>query len=146
MRRCVVSQPGHRSDIRGLALSSDDAMLLSCSSGAAKVWNVSTMQCVTTLPIAENGVALCGCFLPGNRHVVVGTKEGKMQLFELASGACIEEYSAHDGAVWSLALRPDNRGLASASADHTVKFWSFELVETEVEAADASGAEPDFTN
>eukprot|EP00937_MAST-01D_sp_MAST-1D-sp2_P001144 g1144.t1 len=127
-RTAAVALPGHRSDIRAVALSSDDATLLSCSSGAAKVWNVETMQCVRTLPVADNGVALCGCFLPGNRHVAIGTKEGKLQLFDLASGSCLEEHAAHEGAIWSLALRPDKRGLASASADHSVKFWMFELV------------------
>lgn len=36
---------------------------------------------------------------------------------------------AHEGAVWSMALRPDKRGIVSGSADKSVKFWDFDAVE-----------------
>lgn len=32
---------------------------------------------------------------------------GKLQLYDLASGSLIETLDAHDGAVWSIALSPD---------------------------------------
>lgn len=32
---------------------------------------------------------------------------GKLQLYDLASGSLVETLSAHDGAVWSIALSPD---------------------------------------
>ena len=38
---------------------------------------------------------------------------------------------AHDGAVWSVCVAPDRRGFVTGSADHTVKFWEFELVSDE---------------
>jgi U3 small nucleolar RNA-associated protein 12 len=30
---------------------------------------------------------------------------------------------AHEGAVWSIAMLPDNTGFVTGSADKTVKFW-----------------------
>jgi U3 small nucleolar RNA-associated protein 12 len=92
--------------------------------------------------------ALCSTFVPGDRYAIVGTKVrdsyvylvvttptghthlqcGHLQLLELSSNCVIEEIPAHEGAVWAVALSPDNRGMASGSADHTVKFWEFELV------------------
>lgn len=32
---------------------------------------------------------------------------GKLQLYDLASGSLMETLNAHDGAVWSIALSPD---------------------------------------
>jgi U3 small nucleolar RNA-associated protein 12 len=71
--RARLDQGGHRGDVRALALSSDDALLLSASAGGAKLWTPGSGACVGTL---EGGYGLCCVFAPGNRHVVVGTKVG----------------------------------------------------------------------
>src|SRR5687768_1064331 len=44
----------------------------------------------------------------------------------------IESIEAHDGAIWSLQIRPDRRGLVTGSADKEVRFWDFDMVEEEV--------------
>ncbi len=36
-----------------------------------------------------------------------------------------------DSSVWSLCLRPDKNGFVSGSADKSVKFWSFNLIDDE---------------
>jgi len=134
----AVTAAGHRSDIRAVALSPNDELLLSCSSGSAKVWNVATQQVIRTLELSDGGTALTGAFLPGSRHVVLGTKEGALLVYELASGdLCDAQADAHEGAVWSVALRPDGRGMASASADQNVKFWMFDV---KGEGGDGDGA------
>ncbi|XP_037094610.1 WD repeat-containing protein 3-like [Pollicipes pollicipes] len=120
--------PGHRSDVRALDFSADGTALLSASSEQLKVWNKSTQQCIRTLPCEP---ALCALFVPGDRHVLIGTKSGRLQLLELASGRRLEDVAAHEAELWSLALTPDQRGFASASADKQVKLWRFELVSTE---------------
>ena len=76
------------------------------------------------------GYGLCSTFVPGDRHVVLGTKKGTLQVFDLGSGEMTEEVEAHSGEVWSLALTHDKRGLVTGSADKTVKFWNFELMST----------------
>jgi len=40
------------------------------------------------------------------------------------------------GAVWSIDLRPDQRGLATGGSDSTVKFWNFELADRGTFCAD----------
>ncbi|CAO3565668.1 unnamed protein product [Mortierella alpina] len=120
---------GHRSDIRTVALSSDDELLCSASNNSLKIWNVKTTACIRTM---ECGYALCCAFLPGNRHVIVGTKAGHLELFDLGSSSMIESIEAHDGAIWSLQIRPDRRGLVTGSADKDVKFWDFDMVEEQV--------------
>ncbi|XP_077473964.1 WD repeat-containing protein 3 [Stigmatopora argus] len=119
---------GHRSDVRTLAFSSDNLALLSASGETVKVWNRSTLQVVRTM---ECEYALCSLFVPGDRQIILGTKCGSLQIFELASGTLLEVLSGHDGALWSMCLAPDQRGIVTGGADKTVKLWDFELVKDE---------------
>ncbi|XP_058479073.1 WD repeat-containing protein 3 isoform X1 [Solea solea] len=116
---------GHRTDARTLAFSSDNLAVLSASGDTVKVWNRATLQVIRTMACEY---ALCSLFVPGDRQIILGTKSGKLQIFELASGSLLETVEAHDGALWSLCLAPDQRGIMTGSADKTVKFWEFELI------------------
>lgn len=128
-RALSVELPGHRTDIRALSLSSDDKMLASASNGSLKIWNIKTQSCIRTF---ECGYALCCSFLPGDKVVVVGTKSGELQLFDVASAALLDSVDAHEGAIWSLHVHPDGRSVVSGSADKTAKFWEFKIVQEEV--------------
>ncbi|EWC44934.1 hypothetical protein DRE_00993 [Drechslerella stenobrocha 248] len=124
-----VELPGHRTDVRSLALSSDDSLLASASSGSLKIWNIRTGTCVRTF---ECGYALCCAFLPGDKIVVVGTKSGDLELFDVASAVMIEAVQAHEKEIWSLQVHPDGRSVVTGSADKSAKFWNFEIVQEEV--------------
>ncbi len=54
-----------------------------------------------------------------------------MELYGLSSSTCLQSVQAHEGPIWSICIKPDQRGLVSASADNDLKFWNFELVEDE---------------
>eukprot|EP00903_Cladosiphon_okamuranus_P011942 g11216.t1 len=123
-RMMVLDLQGHRSDVRAVAVSSDGAMVASVSHGLAKAWSSRTRQCVRSTPC---GFGLTVAFAPGDRHLLVGTKEGNLQVIDLGSGEMIQDYAAHDKAIWSIDLRPDGKGLVSGSADRQVKFWDFEV-------------------
>lgn len=116
---------GHRTDVRTLAFSSDNLAILSASGDTVKVWNRSTLQVIRTMACEY---ALCSMFVPGDRQIILGTKSGKLQIFELASGSLLETVDAHEGALWSMCLVPDQRGIVTGGADKTVKFWDFELI------------------
>ncbi|KAI8820199.1 WD40-repeat-containing domain protein [Fimicolochytrium jonesii] len=121
-----IDIPGHRSDVRTLALAPDDELLLTGSSDMIKIWNVYSRQCLKTI---ESGYALCCEFLPGNNFVIIGTKTGELQLFDLARSAMIESIKAHDGPVWSLHMRADKKGFVTGSQDKDVKFWDLGFME-----------------
>ncbi|EAT88393.2 hypothetical protein SNOG_04633 [Parastagonospora nodorum SN15] len=123
-RTLSVELAGHRNDVRALALSSDDRMLASASSGSLKIWNVRTQNCLRTL---ECGYALCCAFLPGDKIVVVGTKDGDIELYDIAASSQLDKIQAHEGAVWTMQVHPDGKSLITGSADKTVKFWNFEI-------------------
>ncbi|CBQ70558.1 related to DIP2-Dom34p-interacting protein [Sporisorium reilianum SRZ2] len=121
----ALEAPGHRSDIRAVALSSDDTLLASaCGAGQLKIWNVNTGRCVRTLPC---GYALSVAWLPGDQHVLVGCKDGTLRSFDVRAGIAVETLDAHQGPLWSVAVQPDGLGCVSASADKEVKFWEFEM-------------------
>ena len=71
---------------------------------------------------------LSSLFAPGDRHAMIGTKSGKIQIFDIGSGEMTEEISAHSGEVWSLVSSPDTKSVLSGSSDKTVKFWDYELI------------------
>ena len=128
-RSFAVDMPGHRTDIRSLALSSDDRMLASASNGILKIWNVRTQNCVRTL---ECGYALCASFLPGDKIVVVGNRNGELELFDISTSSLIDTVKAHEGPVWTLHVHPDGRSIATGSADKSVRFFDFEVIQEEV--------------
>ena len=128
-RSVSVDQPGHRSDIRCLALSSDDRMLASASHGSLKIWNVRTQSCIRTLE-CEN--ALCITFLPGDKIVIVGSRSGNLEVFDIASSTLLETVEAHEKDIWSLQVHPDGKSMVSVSADKCAKFWEFKVVQEEV--------------
>ncbi|POR30842.1 U3 small nucleolar RNA-associated protein 12 [Tolypocladium paradoxum] len=128
-RALAVELPGHRADIRALALSSDDKMLASAANGSMKIWNIKTQTCIRTF---ECGYSLCCAFLPGDKVVVVGTKSGELQLFDVASASLLDSVQAHEGAIWALNVHPDGRSVVSGSADKSAKFWDFKIVQEEV--------------
>ncbi|XP_048459068.1 WD repeat-containing protein 3 isoform X1 [Rhincodon typus] len=123
-----ITIAGHRTDARTIAFSSDNIAVLSASAETVKIWNRSTLQCIRTMACEYT---LCSLFVPGDRQIILGTKSGKLQLFDLSSGNLLETVDAHDGAVWSISLAPDQRGFVTGSADKMVKFWEFELVKDE---------------
>jgi WD40 repeat protein len=134
-----VDLPGHRSEVRALACSSDGALLLSASSAAAKVWNARSGAPLRTLALGRTG-GLCCAFGPGGRHAIVGCKDGSLKLFELSSGDLVQDVGgAHAGSIYALAVRPDGRGCVTGGSDKECRFWDFDLVAPEGGGAGGGG-------
>lgn len=119
-----LADGGHRSGVRAVAFSRDDSMIASASREHVKVWNVVSRRCIRTM---RSGYGLCILFVPGDQHLIVGTKDGFLELYSLASAEMLQRLQAHQGSVWSIDLHPSGRGLVSGGADKEMKFWAFEL-------------------
>lgn len=128
-RAYAVDLPGHRTDVRSVILSSDDRMLASSSNGSLKIWNVRTQNCIRTL---DCGYALCSSFLPGDKIIVVGNRNGELEIFDIASSTLIDTVKAHDGPIWTLHVHPDGKSMATGSADKSAKFFDFEVAQEEI--------------
>jgi len=140
-RVSALDMYGHPTGIRSVSLSSEDAMACTVSKSVVKIWNVDNRSCLRSLiaaPPTGSGskssasyYCLCSAFLPGNTHVVLGTREGHLIIIDVASGDIVyTEENAHDGAIWSLDLYPPSSGnimsLVTGSADKLVKYWTLE--------------------
>lgn len=123
-----IALAGHRSDIRAMALTSTDDILLSVGQKDAKMWTIRSLECIRSLDI-ENG--LCCCILPGDKHGVIGTKDGKLLLLDLNTGDVLQSLQAHKGAIWSIDIRQDGKGMVSGGADHNICFWEFDITMNE---------------
>jgi len=100
-------------------------MLLSAGPGGAKVWNIRTGNVIRSW---DCGFALCSTFLPGDKIVAIGTKEGKLELYDLPSSSLVDTIAAHESHVWAIQVSPDRKGIVSGSADKSVKFWNVDVV------------------
>lgn len=55
-----------------------------------------------------------------------------LELYDLGSSSLVESVKGHNGAVYSMQMRPDKRGFVTGGADKDVKFWDFKLDESVV--------------
>ena len=67
-------------------------------------------------------------------QVVIGTKSGEMQIFDLSSSTLVETIKAHTGTLWSMHVRPDEQALVTGGADKDVKFWNIEWRQSDHES------------
>lgn len=125
-----IDLPGHRSDVKVVALSSDSLMAMTASLESVKVWNTASGACIRTIDCEE---VTCGSFIQKNEYLLLGTKSGLLRVFELASGCEMDPIEAHGAAIWSIAMRPDRKGFATGSADKFIKFWEFKSSSTRAE-------------
>lgn len=134
----TICMAGHPTGIRAVELSSDDTLACTVSKSTTKIWNVAKRSCVQSLSPTVNKIpcyGLCTVFLPGNSHLVIGTREGHLLVVDIAAGDITHvEENAHDGAIWSIDMRrPTSQqpsiSLVTGSTDKTVRFWEIESQE-----------------
>jgi len=144
---------GHPTGVRAIALSSNDDMAATVSKGICKIWKVANRSCLQSVALekpashtvtqktsaAPTYQGLCAIFLPGNTHVVVGTREGHLLILDTASSEIVYwEEKAHDDAIWSIDIYHTKQqqvssdgglgttSIVTGSADKMVKFWALE--------------------
>ncbi|XP_055340025.1 WD repeat-containing protein 3-like [Paramacrobiotus metropolitanus] len=123
----LVPLPAHRFDMRTCAVASDGEVIVTASSDSLRVWNREAEQCVHTLPC---DYAVSSAVIPGDRYCVVGTKSGKLELFDFVEGSMHESVQAHASAVWAVCiLHESKKGVISGSEDKEIKFWDLSFGE-----------------
>ncbi len=68
---------------------------------------------------------------PNNKRIASGSRDGTVQVWDVANGGHVYTYPGHTDSVLSVAWSPDGKRIASASWDKTVQIWT---------AADGSNA------
>ncbi|XP_053679771.1 WD repeat-containing protein 3 [Anopheles nili] len=122
----ITQKQGHLSEARSVAISSDNLAIASASAESLKLWSRASQSVLRT--VETNGYVVSTCFVPGDRHILLGLKTGQMLIVDVVVGEVIERIEAHEKELWSIILTPDLHGCVSGGSDTTVKFWSFELI------------------
>jgi U3 small nucleolar RNA-associated protein 12 len=72
------------------------------------------------------------CILPGNRYIVLGTKDGQVLLYELNSNSIVQRIQGHSKEVWEISYHTNanikhKKGsllIATASTDRRINFYT----------------------
>lgn len=122
-----IHKPTTKFPIDLLTLSSDGRTLALRMLDAKKVSYVS----LRTLDTGQEQCALyplggvdayCAAFAPNRKTLAVGTVNGKIMLWDIATRRWISQREANPSAIYGLAFSPDGRYLASNDM-YTVELW-----------------------
>ncbi|XP_014292016.1 WD repeat-containing protein 3 [Halyomorpha halys] len=130
----TIKSQGHQGEVKAVGFSSDGLAIVSAGSSSVKLWNRSSLQCLRTVGCSP---AVSVCFVPGDRHALVGLRSGHLLVVDLSAGEVLEEVPAHTAEIWNVIISPDQTGAITCSGDTTVKLWNFELVNLENSKAKA---------
>ncbi|KAF4686135.1 Dip2/Utp12 protein [Perkinsus olseni] len=135
--RMSVVAKGHRQAVRYVSFSPDSTMLLSCSGESLRVWTAqSTKQCVRH--IDNTGYVLCARWFAGNQHVVCGSKDGSLALYDLQTGECRCRTPASEGGqpLYGICDDPEEQdNFITVGADKTLRYYGTDFASLEDESS-----------
>ncbi|KAF4676163.1 Dip2/Utp12 protein [Perkinsus olseni] len=135
--RMSVVANGHRQAVRYVSFSPDSTMLLSCSGESLRVWTAqSTKQCVRH--IDNTGYVLCARWFAGNQHVVCGSKDGSLVLYDLQTGECRCRTLASEGGqpLYGICDDPEEQdNFITVGADKTLRYYATDFASLEDESS-----------
>ncbi len=139
--------PGHSSAVQAVALSPNSNTALTgscgefdsdnrCVQGEMKLWDLSEIE----NPAWEPGVVLQNlighegqinslAFSPDDQHVLSGSEDGTLILWNVETGDVLRVFQGHTGAVNRLVISPDGSSALSGSDDTTLILWDMETGE-----------------
>jgi WD40 repeat protein len=70
--------------------------------------------------------------IPGGTQLAIGDQDGKVRLWDFATGQVLALEGAHEGRITTLCTSRDGHSLASGSADRTARLWNLSTKEPRV--------------
>ncbi|MFF8609577.1 WD40 repeat domain-containing protein [Streptomyces sp. NPDC015346] len=77
-------------------------------------------------PDDRSGEVLTARFTSDGRFAVSGEDDGRIRIWDTATGRCVRTLDGHDDDVYGIALTPDDRFLLSGSLDGTLRLWELD--------------------
>ena len=136
-RRLIRRLNGPRNYCVSLDFSRDGTLLASGShDGTATLWSTATWIKLQTLEnqdkdslYAQSGAPAMVedvAFSPDGKTLAMASREGSVQLWDVATGKHLETLKGHSSVVSAVVFSPDGRTMASGSHDQTVRLWNIE--------------------
>lgn len=115
---------GHRGEIKDLAFSSQNALLVSGDSqGTIRVWDVADRQHLKTLEGHGSGQSVNRLRLSRDGKTLYSAgADATIRIWDIEHGE-MQRVLEHDQSVQNMAIRPDGFSLASDGAANAVVFW-----------------------
>jgi len=127
-----IGHLSHRTDVRYVSISSDNSLIMTGSAESIKIWRLDTRLCIATIEteycnccIFANAQNLTGSY--ENRYALVGTKQGHLQILDLAEAMVIQtlEICTDGTPLNSICLRPDKAGIVCGGEDKILRFYNY---------------------
>ena len=105
-----------------VAISPDSQVLVTVDDTGTMLWSLPAGNLLQTL---DTDWAAAAAFSPNGQMLVTGLwNGGSINLWSLPGGQLLNTLTGHSNGVWSVAIGPDGRLLASGSYDTTIKLWA----------------------
>lgn len=104
-----------------LPCTCQQALVTASHDGVAKIWNMDSCECETTLT-GHNGKVLCASFSPNGRLVVTASEDKTAKVWNTLTAKC-DRTLHHLDAVYSATFSHDGKLIATASEDKTCKIF-----------------------
>ncbi|MEZ4664068.1 MAG: BTAD domain-containing putative transcriptional regulator [Caldilineaceae bacterium] len=127
-RQPVAIIPGRQKTIWTVVFSPDGCLLASSDDQTVQLWEIDASGDFVSY---RNYRTLAGhtsdvhalAFSPDGKMLASAGYDRTIYVWDIASGAILQQFNGHDGYVYSLAFSPDGRLIASGSDDQTVRLW-----------------------
>jgi cytochrome c len=113
---------GHSGPVRALAITPDGNNAISGSTDASAIyWSLTSNVAEQVLRFHKSAVNAVA-FGPNNRIFTAGN-DGRLALWAPGGQIPVRALEGHTGPILGLAISPDSKFIASASADRTIRIW-----------------------
>ena len=124
--KCVHTLTGHSNYVIGVAISSDNQTLVSCSyDKTIKLWHVGSGNLLGTLTGHSRWVS-CIAISPNGQILASGSLDSSINLWHIGTGNLLREISDLPGYPICLAINSSGTILAAGCFDHTIRLWDLD--------------------
>ena len=88
----TVDRGGHRRAVRALAFNADATLLASCSAESVRIWNMKSKRVTRVI---ASGYGQAAMFVGKGQYVLIGTKDGQIQIFDIHNAEVVCNVQAH---------------------------------------------------
>lgn len=89
-----------------------------------------------------DGRVVCVALAPDQKHLVVATQDGYVEVWDIELGTRERRFDAHRNAITTLAISPGNRLLATGGDDGVIRLWDLTTGENLANIAPGKGEVP----